>query len=135
MISPIEIPSRPHLGLEKFLTLTGCSSELTYVTWNQSIYNCIKILLTMIVWPLLLLCCLVLAAYMKCKLFIFQYWCRSKLEYELYIILLLIQKLWQKWQESTNSKFVRKMMLNDLSETFRSNIRLSSWCNIQYQNM
>ena len=38
----------------------------------------------------------------------------QNLENELYIILFLPRKLWEKWRETTDSKIVRKMMMNEI---------------------
>ena len=40
----------------------------------------------------------------------------QSLENEIYIIIWLLQKLWEKWREVTDSKIVRKMMINDIWE-------------------
>ena len=94
--SPIKIWSTPRPGLGKSITLTGCISVLTYFTWSLLVYNFIKIYPTTIVWPLLLLRCLVFADFMICELCIFQCWCRPKLKNKIYLILQLLQKLIKK---------------------------------------
>ena len=61
--SSIKIQSTPRLGLGKIITLTGYSSVLTLFTWSRLVYNCITIYPTTIVWPLILLVCLVFSDY------------------------------------------------------------------------
>ena len=62
-------------------------------------------------------------------------WCRSKLENEITIVLWLLWNFLQKWQEMNNSRFVREMVINDIEGTFRSNIRSSSYFNIEQKKM
>ena len=45
---------------------------------------------------------------------ILQYWCRKKLENELYIIIRMLWKLRHTWQEMTDSILAIEMMINDI---------------------
>ena len=120
--SPIKIPSSLRSVIVQLLTLDVYSSGFIYFTWSQWIYKCIKILPTILVGSMLLIWCLELDAYMKIELFL---WCSVLIEFLVidagvnqnckineYNYLTAL-KLWQKWQDITDSKLVDLMMIKN----------------------